>query len=470
MNKNDLFRSIPKVDVLLETKEIRQLEETYGHEPLMDVIREETERLRLTISSLEADADMADISASCGKDVLIKTISESLVRMHRPNVRKVINATGTILHTNLGRAVLNREDAQRIADLATGYSNLEYNLEAGERGERYSHFEKLLCRLTGAEAAVVVNNNAAAVLLVLSALTAGGEVIVSRGELVEIGGKFRIPDVCALSGANLVETGTTNKTHFSDYEQALSERTKAVLKVHTSNFSVIGFTESVALSELKPFTEKNNILLIEDIGSGALIDLSKYGLKHSEPTVQDSIESGADIVCFSGDKLLGGPQAGIIIGKKHLIETVKKHPLTRAVRVDKLTVTALELTLLKYLSEEKALAHLPVLKMITQTQDETRTRAENLSALLRDRCKHADISVEDCESQIGGGSLPLERLQSHAVVIRPHLISAASLEEQMRLFDTPVIVRTVEDAVRMDVRTMSDDDFESVAGMLATVL
>ncbi|MBQ6902984.1 MAG: L-seryl-tRNA(Sec) selenium transferase, partial [Lachnospiraceae bacterium] len=382
----------------------------------------------------------------------------------------VINATGTILHTNLGRAVLNREDAQRIADLATGYSNLEYNLEAGERGERYSHFEKLLCRLTGAEAAVVVNNNAAAVLLVLSALTAGGEVIVSRGELVEIGGKFRIPDVCALSGANLVETGTTNKTHFSDYEQALSEQTKAVLKVHTSNFSVIGFTESVALSELKPFTEKNSILLIEDIGSGALIDLSKYGLKHSEPTVQNSIESGADIVCFSGDKLLGGPQAGIIIGKKHLIETIKKHPLTRAVRVDKLTVTALELTLLKYLSEEKALAHLPVLKMITQTQDETRTRAENLSALLRDRCKHADISVEDCESQIGGGSLPLERLPSHAVVIRPHLISAASLEEQMRLFETPVIVRTVEDAVRMDVRTMSDDDFESVAGMLATVL
>ncbi|MBR0172318.1 MAG: L-seryl-tRNA(Sec) selenium transferase, partial [Lachnospiraceae bacterium] len=290
------------------------------------------------------------------------------------------------------------------------------------------------------------------------------------GELVEIGGKFRIPDVCALSGAKLVETGTTNKTHFSDYEQALSEQTKAVLKVHTSNFSVVGFTESVPLSELKPFTEENNILLIEDIGSGALIDLSKYGLKHSEPTVQDSIESGADIVCFSGDKLLGGPQAGIIIGKKHLIETVKKHPLTRAVRVDKLTVTALELTLLKYLSEEKALAHLPVLKMITQTQDETRLRAEKLCALLRDRCKQADISVEDCESQIGGGSLPLERLPSHAVVIRPHHISAASLEEQMRLFDTPVIVRTVEDAVRMDVRTMFDDDFESVAGMLEAVL
>ena len=470
MNKNELFRSIPKVDVLLETKEIRRLEETYGHEPLMDVIREETERLRLRISSLEADADMADISASCGRDALIETISESLVRMHLPNVRTVINATGTILHTNLGRAVLNREDAQRIANLATGYSNLEYNLEAGERGERYSHFEKLLCRLTGAEAAVVVNNNAAAVLLVLSALTAGGEVIVSRGELVEIGGKFRIPDVCALSGAKLVETGTTNKTHFSDYEQALSEQTKAVLKVHTSNFSVVGFTESVPLSELKPFTEENNILLIEDIGSGALIDLSKYGLKHSEPTVQDSIESGADIVCFSGDKLLGGPQAGIIIGKKHLIETVKKHPLTRAVRVDKLTVTALELTLLKYLSEEKALAHLPVLKMITQTQDETRLRAEKLCALLRDRCKQADISVEDCESQIGGGSLPLERLPSHAVVIRPHHISAASLEEQMRLFDTPVIVRTVEDAVRMDVRTMFDDDFESVAGMLEAVL
>lgn len=470
MDKKALLRSIPKVDVLLETEEIRLLEASYGHEVLMDVIREETDALRERILALPDDGGASSGDADTALHTLVQRIRTSLEQLYRPNVRRVINATGTILHTNLGRAVISRDIASRLADLVTGYSNLEYNLEEGTRGERYAHFEKLLCKLTGAEAALVVNNNAAAVLLVLSALAEGGEVIVSRGELVEIGGKFRIPDVCARSGALLTEIGTTNKTHLSDYEEALTDATKAILKVHTSNFSIVGFTQSVPLEELAPLAHGKGVLLVEDLGSGALVDLKKYGLKHSEPTVQESIRKGADIVCFSGDKLLGGPQAGIIIGKKDLITRIKKHPLTRALRIDKFTVTALELTLMEYLSEEKAVQRIPVLKMITATKEETQKRAENLADLIRKKSPGTGVFTEACETQIGGGSLPLERIESAAVVLKPRSLSASALEEAMRTFEIPVIVRTVEDAVHMDVRTMFDEDFEIVADMLSEVL
>lgn len=244
-------------------------------------------------------------------------VRRTVTAMHTPNMRSVINGTGTILHTNLGRAPISQKHMNRIAQIATGYSNLEYNLEAGRRGERYSHFEKLLCKITGAEAAMAVNNNAAAVMLILSSLAKGGEVVVSRGELVEIGGKFRVPDVMEQSGATLVEVGTTNKTHYDDYESAITEETKALLKVHTSNYRIVGFTDTVGIDELIPIAKEHDIPVIEDLGSGVLIDLSKYGITY-EPTVQDSIRKGADVVCFSGDKLLGGPQAGIIIGKKNI--------------------------------------------------------------------------------------------------------------------------------------------------------
>ena len=356
MNKNLLFRSIPKVDILLEEQEIQDLIDAYGRELVMDVIREEMDALRTFIGKCEEEE-----KAKAQIGMLTQNIKRHAGKLHEPNMKMVINGTGTVLHTNLGRAPISKEHVERLAGIVSGYSNLEYNLEAGARGERYSHFEKLLCKLTGAEAAMAVNNNAAAVMLILSSMAKGGEVVVSRGELVEIGGKFRIPDVMEQSGASLVEVGTTNKTHYSDYEEAITEETKALLKVHTSNYRIVGFTETVTIDELIPIAQEHDIPIIEDLGSGVLIDLSKYGLTY-EPTVQDSIRKGADVVCFSGDKLLGGPQAGIIIGKKKYIDQMKKNQLTRALRIDKFTAAALELVLQEYLSEEKAIQNLPMRK------------------------------------------------------------------------------------------------------------
>ena len=389
----------------------------------------------------------------------------TVASMHTPNMRMVINGTGTILHTNLGRAPISYEHMKRAAAVTTGYSNLEYNLEAGRRGERYSHFEKLLCKITGAEAAMAVNNNAASVMLILSSLAKGGEVVVSRGELVEIGGKFRIPDVMEQSGATLVEVGTTNKTHYDDYENAITEETKALLKVHTSNYRIVGFTDSVGIDELIPMAREHEIPVIEDLGSGVLIDLAKYGITH-EPTVQESIEKGADVVCFSGDKLLGGPQAGIIIGKKKYIDKMKKNQLTRALRIDKFTAAALELVLQEYLSEEKAVENIPVLRMITKPLEEVSKDARSLCRMLKLAKLPARIEVLPCESQIGGGSLPLERIASTAVAMHPEKISVPELEERLRHLPVPVIPRTVNDTILLDVRTMNRRDFKLLTDQL----
>ena len=295
------------MDVLLEDETVRELIGRYSRETVMEAIHTELDGLRQFIAKAgDEEAAREQIG------LLVPHIEHEVSAMHTPNMRKVINGTGTILHTNLGRAPISEEHMKRVMALVSGYANLEYNLEAGKRGERYSHFEKLLCKLTGAEAAMAVNNNASSVLLILSSLAKGGEVIVSRGELIEIGGKFRIPDVMEQSGASLVEVGTTNKTHYDDYEAAITEDTRALLKVHTSNYRIVGFTDSVAVDELIPLAKEHGLPVVEDLGSGVLIDLAKYGLTH-EPTVQESIAKGADVVCFSGDKLLGGPQAGIII-------------------------------------------------------------------------------------------------------------------------------------------------------------
>lgn len=298
MNKNLLYRSIPKVDILLENEDVKALIEKYNRDTVMESIHVEMDKLRKYIGQCDDEE-----KAKKQIELLVPHIEMTVTAMHTPNMRMVINATGTVLHTNLGRAPIGQKHMERVAQIATGYSNLEYNLEAGKRGERYSHFEKLLCKITGAEAAMAVNNNAAAVMLILSSIAKGGEVVVSRGELVEIGGKFRVPDVMEQSGATLVEVGTTNKTHFSDYEEAITEETKALLKVHTSNYRIVGFTDSVAIDELVPLAKKYDIPVMEDLGSGVLIDLSKYGITY-EPTVQESIAKGADVVCFSGDKLL----------------------------------------------------------------------------------------------------------------------------------------------------------------------
>ncbi len=460
MNKNMLYRSIPKVDILLENAAVQELIGRYSRDTVMESIHTELDKLRKFIGECEDEE-----AAKKQIELLPVNIEAAVAAMHTPNMRMVINGTGTILHTNLGRAPIGQEHMKRLAAIATGYSNLEYNLDAGRRGERYSHFEELLCKITGAEAAMAVNNNAAAVMLILSSLAKGGEVVVSRGELVEIGGKFRIPDVMEQSGAKLVEVGTTNKTHYDDYESAITEETKALLKVHTSNYRIVGFTESVAIDELIPIAKEHGIPVIEDLGSGVLIDLSRYGITY-EPTVQDSIRKGADVVCFSGDKLLGGPQAGIIIGRKKYIDMMKKNQLTRALRIDKFTATALELVLQEYLSEEKAIQNIPVLRMITRTLDEVTEEAGTLCGILKEAGLPARIELEACESQIGGGSLPLERIPSMAVAIHPEEISVAELEERMRRLAVPIIPRTVNDTVILDVRTIERRYFDVVARQL----
>ena len=451
MDKNMLYRSIPKVDVLLADEKVQMLIETYSRETVMESIHLEMNRLRAYIAKCEDEEE-----AKRQIEALTEKIERTVSAMHTPNMRMVMNGTGTILHTNLGRAPISPEHMKRVAAIATGYSNLEYNLEAGRRGERYSHFEELLCKITGVEAAMAVNNNAASVMLILSSLAKGGEVIVSRGELVEIGGKFRIPDVMEQSGASLVEVGTTNKTHYDDYEDAITEETKALLKVHTSNYRIVGFTDTVGIDELIPLAKEHDLPVVEDLGSGVLIDLERYGLTH-EPTVQESIAKGADVVCFSGDKLLGGPQAGIIIGKKKYIDMMKKNQLTRALRIDKFTATALELVLQEYLSEENAIQNIPVLKMITKSYDETVAEAKTFKRMLQRAKLPAAYEVVDCESQIGGGSLPLERIPSAAVAIHPEKISVPELEERMRHLPVPIIPRTVNDTILLDVRTLDKD-------------
>ena len=454
MDKNLMYRSIPKVDVLLENEEIQGFISLYGREAVMEAVHLEMDHLRKYIGLCENEEEIrAQI------DALVSHIGDRVEDMHKPNMRRVINGTGTILHTNLGRALISEEHMKKAIEVVSCYSNLEYNLEAGRRGERYSHFEKLLCKLTGAEAAMAVNNNASSVLLILSSLAKGGEVVVSRGELIEIGGKFRIPDVMEQSGASLVEVGTTNKTHYDDYENGITEETKALLKVHTSNYRIVGFTDSVTIDELIPLAKKYDLPVIEDLGSGVLIDLAKYGLTH-EPTVQESIAKGADVVCFSGDKLLGGPQAGIIVGKKKYIDMMKKNQLTRALRIDKFTASVLELVLQEYLSEEKAVQNIPVLRMLSEPVSEVEKRARTLAGRIRRAGLPVKVQVVPCESQIGGGSLPLERIPSRGVAVSPEKISVSELEERLRRLPLPVIPRTVNDTILLDARTLQKDDIK----------
>lgn len=464
MNKNMLYRSIPKVDVLLENPDIVTLIENHHRDVVVDVIREEIDKLR---NFIKENDDINLIEEKINN--LIENIKISTEKVYSYNIKKVINGTGTILHTNLGRAIISKKHADYLSEVVTSYSNLEYNLEEGKRGERYSHFEKLICKITGAEAAMAVNNNAAAVMLVLSSMAAEREVIVSRGELVEVGGKFRIPDVMKSSNAHLVEIGTTNKTHLEDYEDAISENTGAFLKVHTSNFKILGFTESVSIEELCKLGREKDIPVIEDIGSGVLIDLSKYGLEY-EPTVQDSIKAGVDVVSFSGDKLLGGPQAGIIVGKKKYIDKMKKNPLTRAFRIDKFTATILEMIFHEYLNEEDAIKNIPVLSLITKDLKEIEKNANALFNKIENLENVADINVEDTFSQIGGGSLPAERIKSKSVTIMPKNISTQSLEAKLRAGKNPVVGRISEEKLILDMRTVLEDEIDILAQKLIDIL
>ena len=453
MDANKYYRNIPKVDSIMENEKLKELLDITSRELVLDYARNATEELRMFINDNPNNEE--EINAEIKK--IINKISLQVHKLLTYNMKKVVNGTGTILHTNLGRAPISKEAAERAKNIVTGYSNLEFDLELGKRGSRYSHFEKIISRITGAEAAIAVNNNAAAVLLILSSLAKDKEIIVSRGELVEIGGSFRIPDVMKQSGGILVEVGTTNKTHLHDYEEKITSQTAALLKVHTSNYKIVGFTEGVSIEELSDLGKKYNIPVIEDIGSGVLADLSNYGLTY-EPTVQNSINAGVDIICFSGDKLLGGPQAGIIAGKKQYIDKIKKHPLNRALRIDKFTAAVLESVFHEYIDEEKAIKNIPVLKMINMNIEDIKISAEKLSEKLKDMSEFLDICTEECLSQIGGGALPLERMKSYAVSIKPKTMSCARFERELRNFETPIIGRVVNDTFYIDLRTVLEGE------------
>lgn len=463
---DNLFTLIPKVDELLDNKKIIELMDTIPRQVIIDSIREETDLIREKIKNgKNSDFIRNEI------DSIIGHIAKRALDKHSYKLKRVINATGVVIHTNLGRSLLNDHVLDNIRNTSLHYTNLEFDLEKGQRGSRYSHLEDLITKITGAQASMVVNNNAAAVMLVLSTLCKGKEVIVSRGELVEIGGSFRVPDVMEESGGQLVEVGTTNKTHIWDYENAINENTGALLKVHTSNYRIVGFTSSVDSLDLKSLKEIYNIPLIEDLGSGVLIDLSSYGLEY-EPTVQDSLNKGVDIVTFSGDKLLGGPQAGIIVGKKEYIDKMKKNPLTRAIRVDKFTLSALEATFRLFLDESEAVSKIPTLKMITMPIEEIDKKAKLLKDLIvdKDLNKIRSIEIESDYSQVGGGSLPLERLETKCLVISLENMSIQKFEVGLRNLDIPIIPRVNKDKVYFDLRTIDHKELEIVTNGIGELL
>lgn len=442
------YSQIPKVDEVLTMDAITSLEAPY--KVVVEAVRDELESVRENIR-LASDDERKDMVID--KHRIVEGILSRIRHDMAPRLRRVVNGTGVVVHTNLGRSLLHPSVMQQLNDISCGYSNLEFKIMEGTRGSRYDHVEELLCRLTGAEAAMVVNNNAAAVLLVLSTLAKGKEVVVSRGQLVEIGGAFRVPDVMRQSGCELVEVGTTNKTHLRDYEMACGDDTALILKVHTSNYRILGFTKEVPSAELSTFAKSRGIPFVEDIGSGSLVDLTPFGLT-KEPTVRESIESGIDVVTFSGDKMLGGPQAGIIVGRKTYIDQMKKNQLTRALRVDKMTFAALEGTLRMYLDENQAVKEIPTLRMLTMSYEEIKQDAQVLSEMIREEFSDLSVRLLDGYSEVGGGSLPLEQLHTCLIGIRHQSISTARIATRMRGADMPVVVRISDEEILIDCRTI----------------
>jgi len=448
---SSLLRQIPSVDELLNRPGLRELDVRVGHRLVVEVTRKVLQELREKISR----ASPANVSAEWLEEEIIK---ETAIETEF-SLRPVINATGVILHTNLGRAPLAPEALAHLVRAAAGYSNLEYDLEHGERGRRDVHTDRLFARLLGAERALVVNNNAAAVFLALNTLAEGSEVVVSRGELIEIGGSFRIPDVCVKSGAILREVGTTNRTRAGDYAAAINERTRVLLRVHPSNFRVVGFTERPGLDELVEIARRHKLILMEDLGSGCLVDLASCGVRN-EPPAGSSLQAGVDVVTFSGDKLLGGPQAGILVGKREPLERIRKNPLFRALRVDKLTVAALEATVSIYLQER--LDNIPVLRMIRLSREEIALRAGRLAARIS---ALPDLSavVRDGESVIGGGATPGQSLATSLVAVRHGWHSAAKLEETLRRQKPAIVGRVEQNEFILDLRTVMEDQDDQIA-------
>lgn len=452
-NKNTLLRELPKIDKLIDMIKQDEQFKNIPYVNIYDSVKETIDSFRTTI--LKGDIIKVDT------EEIKKCIIAKLKNKLSFNFKRVINATGTILHTNLGRAVFPKGLLKHLENSLSGYSNLEFNLKTGERGSRYSHIEKLIARVIGAEAALVVNNNAAAVLLCLNEFAKEREVIISRGELVEVGGSFRIPEIMSLSNAKLIEVGTTNRTHLQDYENAITENTSLLLKVHTSNYYISGFTKSVSNKELVTLAKQHNLITMEDLGSGIIIDLSKYGLK-KEPTIIEAIKSGIDIVTFSGDKLLGGPQCGIIVGKKELINRLKKNQFLRAFRVCKMTISALEFVFKQYLDEKKAIAENPTINRILENSDEVLKRANLLNTKLIDIGISSEIIAT--KSIIGGGSMPNATINSFGIAINN--IPAIELEKFLLEEEIPIVGRIQNDIYILDLKTIWEDEFLYIVNSL----
>lgn len=457
-DKQNLLRSLPQVDEVLQNEKLSELIENYPREVLVDKVRAEIAALRTLILNDEP----------CDVEDIVPRIVESVVSSMSDDYQSlipVINATGVVLHTNLGRSLLSERAMQAIAKTSTSYSNLEYDLQEGKRGSRHSHVESIITEITGAESAMVVNNNAAATLLVLSAIGKDREIVTSRGELVEIGGSFRVPEIMEQGGAILKEVGTTNRTRKKDYTRAFKQdRTAAFLKVHKSNYKIIGFTEEVALEEMVEIAHERGIPAIYDMGSGLFCDLSRFGVE--EPVIPKILATGVDVVLFSGDKLLGGPQAGIIIGKKQYIDMFKSHPLARALRVDKMTISALCATLYEYKDTKTALKRIPTLRMISYTESELKAKAEKLAEQIRQNCSYF-VSVEPCEDQVGGGSAPGSVLKGFLVCVSGP--NAEKTEESLRKLKTPILCRITHDSICFSVRTIQDGEDALIAEAFKTL-
>lgn len=443
----NIFRKLPSVNQLLESPQLKQMVQTANHNVVVDGVRSFLDDLREQVSTAADDVVIPSPQEMADR------IADWLRSEDKPYLRPVINGTGIILHTGLGRAPLASGALDAVRAISEGYASVEVDVRTGERGQRIKSVERLLCELTGAQAVAVVNNNAAATMLTLSALAGGKEVIVSRGQLIEIGGSYRLPDVMECSGAKLREVGTTNKTHLADYEHAIGEQTGALLKVHPSNFEVVGFTKTVSTKEMVDLAAKHGLPMIDDVGSGALIDFGKFGLM-DEPIVADSLKAGADIVLFSGDKLIGGPQCGIIVGKQKYITQILKNPLMRAMRVDKMTLAALAATLRIYRKPDEALQQVPILRMLSMPAENLKLRAEKIAQQISYLPFVATCDVVEDQSMLGGGSLPTQKIPTWCVAIEPHEMSVSQLAASLRNSPRSVIGRVQKERLFLDMRTV----------------
>lgn len=467
----NLLRGIPPVNDLLKEQELSYYLTKYGRQLVLEKLRGISDSIKSSIINNEKYC--IDNSIKTSEDVrrhIIEKLTEDLKNYKLHTLKKVINATGIVLHTNLGRAPIPEKALQKVVEISSGYCNLEYNLEKGKRGSRYDHIEEELCRLTGAEAGVIVNNNAAAVFLCLNTFSVGKEVLVSRGEQVEIGGQFRIPDIIRQSGCLMVEVGTTNKTHKWDYESAINENTAILLKVHTSNYRIMGFTSSVALNEIEISQNRSDIIRVEDLGSGCLADLSLFAVT-PERSPKDCLKEGADLVTFSGDKLLGGPQAGFIIGKKEYIEKIKKNPLTRIVRCDKMTIAAVNAVLELYAHSKSDMLEIPALSMLSENKEILEKKAHQLALVLRQEIGQGfGVDIIDVDEEAGGGSLPGVVFKGKAVAVVPVKRTPDSIRDELRRGEIPIVCRIIEDRLLFHVRTLKEEEFIIIGSSLRKAL